>query len=299
MLSTLRRNNRRTAIKNTQIYLMLAPHLVFFWIFFLLPVISCVYLGFFDYNIFTLKFVGLKNYVFLVCDHPLFKKALLNTAIFAAVFIPLWLAKAVIIAGLLQQFRPRLQSFFKAAYYLPHVTSVVVISLVWLWLYNPEYGLCNYLLSIFGLQKIMWLGNPSIALYAVIFMQIMISGGASIVLISAAMAAVPQSLYDAAALDGASKSKIFFKITLPLIRPVLLYHIIIGLISSFQIFSNIYVMTKGGPQFSTLTIMYLIYETAFENYEFGLAAAQSVILATIIALISILQFKMFGENVEY
>ncbi len=278
---------------------MMLPHLVFFSVFFLIPAIWCVYLSFFKYDLFEKKFVMFQNYYELIFNHPLFYKAFVNTVIFAAVFTPIWLIKALIISALIQQYRLKIQTFFKAVFYLPHVTSAVVLSMVWLWIYNPEFGLLNYLLSILGINKVMWLGNPDIAIYSIIIMQILVSGGASIVLISASISSIPNHIYDAAKLDGASKFQIFFRITLPLIKPVILYHVIIGLIGSFQVFSNIYVMTKGGPQFSTLTVLYLIYETAFENYSFGLASAQSVILALIICGISVFQFKFFGENIEY
>ena len=285
--------------KNPTIYYMLMPHFIFFSIFFLIPVFWCIYLSFFEYDLFESRFVLFQNYIELIFRHPLFYKALKNTALFALIFTPLWLVKALIISALIQQYRLKIQAFFKAVFYLPHVTSAVVLSMVWLWIYNPEFGILNYMLSLLGIEKIMWLGNPDIAIYSIIFMQILISGGASIVLISASISSIPNHIYDAAKIDGASKTRIFFKITLPLIKPVILYHIIIGLIGSFQVFSNIYVMTKGGPQFSTLTVLYLIYETAFENYNFGLASAQSVILALIICLISVFQFKFFGENIEY
>ncbi len=278
---------------------MLIPHLVFFSVFFLAPVCWCVYLSFFEYDLFENRFILFQNYAQLIFRSPLFYKALKNTALFALIFTPLWLAKALIISALIQQYRLKIQTLFKAVFYLPHVTSAVVLSMVWLWIYNPEFGVLNYFLSLAGIEKIMWLGNPDIAIYSIILMQILISGGASIVLISASISSIPNHIYDAAKIDGASKTRIFFKITLPLIKPVILYHIIIGLIGSFQVFSNIYVMTKGGPQFSTLTVLYLIYETAFENYNFGLASAQSVILALIICLISVFQFKFFGENIEY
>lgn len=282
--------------KDKKIYLLILPHLLLFVIFFAAPVVQCVYLSFFKYNLLEKRYVGFSNYINLLTSHPLFFKSLKNTIYYAVIFVPLWMLKGIILSGIIQLFGDKLRSFFKAAYYLPHVTSAVVISMVWLWFYNPETGLFNQLLTATGLSKISWLGDPEIAMLSIIFMQIMISGGASIVIFSAAIESLPKSIFEAAALDGASKTRIYFQITLPLIKPVLLYQLIIGLIGSFQVFSNIYVMTKGGPQFSTLTILYLIYETAFENFNIGLAAAQSVILAVIIGIISVIQLKFFEEQ---
>jgi multiple sugar transport system permease protein len=278
---------------------MIAPHFLLFMIFFAVPVLWSIYLSLFDYNLFEKKFVLFSNFFKLLTEHPLFYKAMYNTVKYTLIFVPLWLIKALIIAGMIQGLGYRIQTFFKAVFYIPHVTSTVIIAMIWLWIYNPNYGILNYILSVFGMEKVLWLGNPEIALYSIIFMQLVVTGGSSIVLISAAISSIPKNIYEAARLDGASGIQIFFRITLPMLKPVILYHMIIGIIGGFQIFSNIYVMTKGGPQFSTLTVMYLIYETAFENYDFGMASAQSVILALIICFISILNFRFFNrENMK-
>ena len=285
--------------KDKKIYLLILPHFLLFFIFFAVPVIWCVYLSFFKYNLFEKQFILFANYITLLTNHPLFIKSLKNTFFYAVIFVPLWMIKGIVLSGIIQVFGQRLKTFFKASFYLPHVTSAVVISMVWLWFYNPEIGLFNHIITALGFSKISWLGDPEIAMLSIIFMQILISGGASVVIFAAAIESIPKSIFEAAEIDGASKIRIYFQITLPLIKPVLSYQLIIGLIGSFQVFSNIYVMTKGGPQFSTLTVLYLIYETAFETYDFGLAAAQSVILAVLIGIISVIQMKIFSDENKY
>jgi multiple sugar transport system permease protein len=192
-----------------------------------------------------------------------------------------------------------LQTFYKSAFYLPSVTSSIIISLIWLWIFNPSFGLLNAGLNLLGFDSVAWLGNTNTALIALIGMQVVMGGGSSIVLLSAALARIPRDLYEVAILDGASRGTVFRHIILPLIRPVLLYLVVTGTINTFQVFEVIYVMTQGGPQFATITVVYLIYQTAFQQFQLGLASAQAIVLFIVTLILAAIQFRWLGQNVEY
>jgi multiple sugar transport system permease protein len=171
--------------------------------------------------------------------------------------------------------------------------------MIWLWIYNPPFGLLNYLIRFLGIEQVAWLGNTRTAMPALIFMQVVMGGGSSIVLLSAAMNGIPTYLYEAAELDGARPAQVFFRVTLPLLRPTLLYLVVTGTINSFQVFTNVYLMTQGGPQFSTTTIVYMIYDTAFKQFQFGPASAMAMVLFALTAVLALVQFRWLGQEVEY
>lgn len=288
----------KRVLKARWAYFFILPNLLLYAVFFLLPVAWSMVLSFLDYQWWGIEFVGLANYTKVFKD-PIFWKAVVNTAYYTLGVVPLWLGKALIISAMIFPFRKPLQTFFKAAFYLPHVTSAVILSMIWLWIYNPPFGLLNYVLSFFGIDPVAWLGNTLTAMPSLILMQVVMGGGSSIVLISAAMNGIPTYLYEAAELDGARPVQVFFRITLPLLKPTLLYLVVTGTINSFQVFTNIYLMTRGGPQFATTTIVYMIYDTAFKQFQFGPASAMAMVLFVITAIFALVQFKWLGQEVEY
>lgn len=279
-------------------YVFVLPHSIVFIIFFLIPVAGTFALAFLDYRPNSISWVGLDNFR-AVFNDPLMLIALKNTAIFTVAVVSLWLGKALLIAYLLDPFSQSLQVFYKSAFYLPAVTSTVIISLVWLWLFNPSFGLFNAIMIGLGLEPVSWLGNTRTALPALIAMQVIMGGGSSIVLLSAALARIPKDYYEVALIDGASRGTIFRKIVLPLIRPTLLYLVVTGTINTFQVFESIYVMTQGGPQFATISVVYLIYQTAFQRFQLGVASAQAIVLFAITFILAAIQFRWLGQNVEY
>lgn len=279
-------------------YIFIAPSFVLFLIFFFVPVLGAAYLSLVRYTPLFTTWVGWENYREVLSD-PIFWISLRNNALYALGVVPLWLGKALVISALIYPLSPRVQSFFKSAFYLPHVTSAIIISMVWLWIYNPSFGLLNGLLRLVGLAPVNWLGSTSLALPAIIAMVVIMGGGSSIVLITASMGSIPTALYEAAALDGANRIQMFTRITVPLLRPIILYLVVIGTIGSFQVFENIYLMTQGGPQFATMTLVYLIWETAFVSFDFGQAAAQAMVLFAITFVLGVLQFRLLSSNVEY
>ncbi|HNS68144.1 MAG TPA: sugar ABC transporter permease [Mesotoga infera] len=293
-----KKNVLKEVWKNRSGYFFVLPHFVLFAVFFLVPVGWGMYLSMFRHNVFSQTFVWFDNYKRILSDW-LFLKALKNTFVYTFGVVPLWLGKALLVTVLIYPFRKSIQTFFKAAFYLPHVTSSVIISMIWLWVFNPNFGLLNYFMTRLGLDPVIWLGRSLTAMPSLIIMQVIMGGGSTIVLLSAAMASIPEYYFEAATLEGASSWAIFRKITIPLLKPTILYALVMGTIANFQTFSNIYIMTKGGPEFSTTTIAYLIYETAFKSYNLGLASAMSMVMFVILVVLGIIQFKWLGSNVEY
>ena len=283
---------------NLAAYLFLLPQLSVFLIFVVLPVVFALVLAFMDYRPTRLSFVGFDNFRRVFTD-PLMGIALRNTSIFTVGVVVFWLGKALLIAYLIDPLSKSLQTFFKSAFYLPTVTSGVIISLIWLWIFNPTFGLLNAIMNVFGFENVAWLGNPNTALASLIGMQVIMGGGSSIVLLSAALARIPRDLYEVAILDGATRGQMFRNIIIPLIKPVLLYLVVTGTINTFQVFESIYIMTQGGPQFATITLVYRIYTTAFQQFNLGLASAQAIVLFAFTFLLAWIQFRWLGQNVEY
>lgn len=280
-------------------YLFILAPVLLFLVFTLYPVLSALVMSFQKYNIMNSTWVGLDNYERLVKDDT-FWKSIRNTLIFTVGTVPVNILITFVLSYFIFQMKSKWQTFFKATLYLPAVASGVTISIVWLAIFDPtDSGLLNRFLSLFGLDPVIWLGQSGTALFSLILMNWLGSHGAGIILYLAAMGGIPKSLYEAADIDHASGWTQFSKITWPLLKPTTLYLLVTGVITSFQVFISVYLMTQGGPNFATTTIAYLIYETAFKFYEFGLASAQSFVLAVIIIVISVIQFKYFSSDIEY
>lgn len=280
-------------------YLFILAPVLLFLIFTLYPVLTALVMSFQKYNIMNSTWVGLDNYERLVKDET-FWKSIKNTVIFTVGTVPVNILITFVLSYFIFQMKSKWQTFFKATLYLPAVASGVTISIVWLAIFDPtDSGLLNRFLGFFGLDPVIWLGQSGTALFSLILMNWLGSHGAGIILYLAAMGGIPNSLYEAADIDHASGWTQFSRITWPLLKPTTLYLLVTGVITSFQVFISVYLMTQGGPNFATTTIAYLIYETAFKFYEFGLASAQSFVLAVIIIVISVIQFKYFSSDIEY
>lgn len=277
--------------KNLPAYLFLFPKLILFIAFIAIPVVWAFILSFQEYKIFGSEWVGLDNYI-KVFQSEAFFIALKNTFLFTVVTVPFNVVSALIIASLIYPLGKLSQSFFRAAFYLPTVTSMVIVAMVWRWMYNTDFGIFNYILGWFGVDSINWLGQSSSALWALIIMQCLIPFGVGIILYLASMGSISESLYEAATIDGANSIQKWIHITLPLLKPSTLYLVLLSTIGSFQVFTQIIMMTGGGPGSATETLVHLIYKTGFRDFEFGLAAAQSVVLFFIILLFSIIQFRV-------
>lgn len=277
--------------KHLPAYLFLLPKLILFIAFIAIPVVWAFILSFQEYKIFGSEWVGLENYI-KVFQSEAFYIALKNTFLFTLVTVPFNVISALLIASLIHPLGKLSQSFFRAAFYLPTVTSMVIIAMVWRWMYDTEFGLFNYILGWFGMDPLNWLGQSSSALWALIIMQCLIPFGVGIILYLASMGSISESLYEAATIDGASTMQKWYHITLPLLKPTTLYLVLLSTIGSFQVFTQIIMMTGGGPGSATETLVHLIYKTGFRDFEFGFAAAQSVVLFFIILLFSVIQFRV-------
>ena len=270
-------------------YLFLLPSLIFFVGFVVVPMVMCVVYSFLDMglDVSSATFIGLGNYIEMFQD-KVFLKGLLNTAIIVVVAVPTVTAFSLWVSSAIYQMKPVSRSFFRCVFYLPVVTGTVAVTVVWKWMFNTYNGLIN---QVFGTST-NWLGNEMTAIWCIILILFTTSIGQPIVLYVAALGNVDQSLIEAAEVDGATKLQVFWKIKWPQILPTTLYILVITTINSFQCFALIQLLTSGGPNNATTTIMYYIFDTAYKYQRFGYANAMGVILAIIIAIVSAIQFKV-------
>ena len=277
-------------------YLFLLPSLFFFITFVIVPMFICIYTSFFDSNMGKDTqdvFIGLANYKELLHDE-IFLGALKNTLIIVVVSVPVVCVFSLWVASAIYDMKPALTSFYRVVFYLPVVTGSVAVTVVWKWMFNNYYGIFNYLSQGVGLtdQNINWLGDARYALWCIILILFTTSVGQPIVLYVSALGNVDQSLVEAAEVDGATNTQVFWKIKWPQIMPTTLYILVITTINSFQCFALIQLLTSGGPNHSTDTIMYYIYYTAFKLYRYGYGNAMGVVLMILIALLSAVQFRL-------
>ena len=281
-------------------YLFMLPSLIFFVGFVVIPMVLCVYTSFFDSNMNQNTpdvFIGLANYVELWKD-PVFLKALKNTFVIVFVSVPVVCIFSLWVASAIYRMKDSIMSLFRIIFYLPVVTGSVAVTVVWKWIYNNYYGVLNYLLKGMGVidQNINWLGDQRFALWGIIIILLTTSVGQPIVLYVSALGNVDATLVEAAEVDGATDLQSFWKIRWPLIMPTTLYILVITTINSFQCFALIQLLTSGGPNYATETVMYYIYYTAFKLYRFGYGNAMGVILAIFIGLLSAVQFRLAKEK---
>jgi len=264
------------------------------------PIVRVLQLSFVEYIVRNgeQRWTGFNNYERIFSDE-LFYLALRNTFVYTLLVVPLALLIALGLAYLIHPLGTKAQTFFKAAFYLPGVVSSVVLALVWAWLYSADFGLLNYLLSLVGIDPVLWLGDTRFALPAVALLTIASGLGVPLLLLLAAMGNIPDDYYEAAEIDGANRLRQFWSVTLPLLKPTVLYLLIVMTIGSFQVFDTVYLMTNGGPSYSTTTLVFLIYESAFRFFDFGLASAQAVVLFTLVVVLAIVQFRLLAGDVEY
>lgn len=281
-------------------YLFLLPALAFFFTFVLYPMLKGVYLSLFKFRGRSEKFVGFDNYQSLI-QNEVFLKSLKNTLLITAIAVPIVIVFALFVAMNIYNKSSGVRSFFRGVFYIPAISSVVSVTVVWAWIYHPQYGILNHVLKSVNIieSNVDWLGSNSTALFAIIAILITTSVGQPIILYVAALGNVPKDCIEASTMDGANKWTVFSKIIWPLIMPTTLYIVVVTTINSFQIFALIQLLTAGGPNYGTSTVMYLVYETAITQGRFGMASAMGVILAILIGLVSLIQFKFFSTDVEY
>ena len=280
-------------------YAFILVSMIAFGVFTLYPVISAVETSFLKYKPFGSEFIGLKNYQ-ETFSSSLFYKTVLNTLEYTVVVVPLSLLMAFAISIMILPFSKKTQSVFKSMYYLPGIASGVALSVVWLWIYDSSpTGLMNQVFTFLRLPTQNWLSSSKTSMISLMFMALMSGQGSNIIIYIAALLGIDNSYFEAAELDGATFMQKVRYIVFPLVKPTTLFLLVTGVIGSFQVFMNAFMMTGGGPDNSTTMIGLLIYKNAFEYSKYGLACAQAILLAIVIAIISLAQFKMMGVDVEY
>jgi multiple sugar transport system permease protein len=297
--SSMQRQKRQDALAG---WLFIGPALFFFSVFTIFPVLFGVFLSLFKINITTLDnrtFVGLDNFPKVLGSED-FQIALGNTGRFSFFVVTIQTVLALLLAVAVNQ-KIKGKTFFRTAFFFPSISSSVVISIIFLWLFN-KFGLLNYFLSLVGINGPVWVDDPKTALPSIMGLNIWTTSGTFMVIYLAALQDIPAQLYEAAAVDGATAIQKFFRITVPLLAPTTFFIVTLGIIGTFQVFDQAFVISagSGGPEKSTLTIVFYIYQQAFkERNGMGVAAAASVILFCIIFALTLIQRRFFKTEQNY
>ena len=288
--------------RNAAAYVFLTPALIVIGVFFLLPIAASLVLSLTDFDIYSIasaqnaRFLGLGNYSRLLHTSD-FWTALGNTLYFAVVGGPLSIAASLGAALLLNHKLVRFRSFFRTVYFAPFVTTLVAVAIVWKYLYHPQYGVLNYILGAFGVKPIDWLGNPHWAMPAIILVAVWKNFGYNMLIFIAGLQIIPQELYEAAHLDGASAWQRFRHVTLPMLAPTLVFVSVITMIGYFQLFAEPYVMTRGGPLRATTSIVLLMYEEGFRWWRMGYAASLAFVLFAVVLGATLVQLRLQRSEV--
>lgn len=296
--SPARRKNTRKSLAASETfwgYTFLAPVIIGFLVFTAIPVVVSLYYSLTNFDgILPPKWVGLENYTSLFTNGE-FGHALLNSLYFTLGTVPVGAFLSLLVAMLLNQ-KIRGQSLYRSAFFIPVIVSYVSVAMVWQWMYNQDYGLINSFLGSLGLPQPPWLASEAWAMPSVIIMSIWKGLGFSSVILLAGLQGISPSMYEAAEVDGANAFQRFRHITLPLIRPTMMFVLLTSMINSLQAFDQIYIMTSGGPGRATEVVCYLIYMNAFQYFKQGYASAMAYILFIIIFVASIVQLKVSEKN---
>jgi len=278
-------------------YAFLAPWLAGFCVFVAGPMVASAVLAFTDYNVITpLRWVGLANFETLADDRR-FYISLYNTAYYTFLGVPAQLAVAMAMALILNT-RVRFTNLFRSAYYIPTITPVVASIYLWVWMFNFDYGLINAFLRLGGLPPVNWLWDPNVAKLSIIIFSLT-RVGTQMIIFLAALQGVPEELYESAAIDGATNLRQFWHVTVPMISPLVFLNLVLGIISSFQVFTVAYIATKGGPVDSTLFYVLYLYHHGFQNFRMGFASAMAWVLFGVILVFTAIQFRMSRHWVYY
>lgn len=294
--SGLTRKFRKKSLKYDRIaYLFILPFFLVFSYFYFIPAFQVILDSFTDYDLFTSRnFVGLANYQALLTDDK-FMQSVQNTFLYTIFTLFPTLALGLLLASLANSALIK-SKISRMLIFMPHVVSMVAVSMIWIFLYEPTNGIFNGILRAFGLQEYNYLLDPNMALPCLIVMGIWKGVGYNMVIFLSGLKSIPEQYYEAAKLDGSSALHTFFRITLPLLSPTTSFLLITGLISSFNVFEQVNIMTSGGPLYRTTTIVHQIYLNGFSQYKLGYASAMSVVLLVIIMIISAVNFKLTQEK---
>ncbi|MBN3524021.1 carbohydrate ABC transporter permease [Paenibacillus apiarius] len=291
---------RRRLWESIRPYLYIGPALVFLTLFFYYPMLSVFTLSFFDWTLLDLSnrsWYGLANYSELFQD-PDFAHVLANTAIYTVATVGLGLLLALLLALWLNRSSRRF-GLLQGMLFSPHIISLVSISILWLWIMDPQYGLLNTILDAIGVSGLKWLADPSTALPSLILVALWKGVGYNMIVLIAGLQSIPREIHEAAMLDNVSRWRVTWRITIPLLSPSLFFLLIMNTISSFQVFDTISIMTQGGPVNSTNMLVYYIYEQGMDFFNGGYAAAGSVVLLAAVGLVTLAHFALLSRRVHY
>lgn len=293
-----RKTAKAKAGKSFLPYLMISPSLIIFLIFSVIPLFYMIVISFYKWNMISkMKFINVKNYLTMFKSKD-FWNALWNTIRYMGMMVPTTIILALLLAVYLKR-NTRINKFIQTVMFMPNVVSLVSVSFIWLWIMNERTGLLNFVLSWFGHGAVNWLGAKETAMLSLVIVSVWKSLGYFVLILVAALQSVPKYLYEAAALDKASRLQVFFKITLPMISPTLFYLTLVGLIGSFKVFESVQLMTGGGPVNSTTTLVHEIYLEGFVFYKTGYSAAMSVVLMILVGTLTFIYFTVLQRRVHY
>jgi multiple sugar transport system permease protein len=289
------------ARQNRAGWAFVVPALALIGVFFFVPVLAGLFLSFTDFDVYaigrpdTARFMGLENYR-QVLANPLFWQALGNTFLFVILGGPLSVLTSLVAALLVSAKRVRYPGLFRSIFFMPVVTTLVAVAIVWRYLYHPQYGLLNWALGAVGIHPVDWLGDPHWAMFAIILMAVWKNFGYNMLIFIAGLQSIPEDLYEAAHLDGAGSWAQFRHVTLPSLAPTFLFVGVMTMLGNFQLFAEPYVMTQGGPLKATTTVVLLMYEEGFRWWRMGTAAALAFVLFVIMFLGTLIQMRLQGER---
>ncbi|WP_284139122.1 MULTISPECIES: sugar ABC transporter permease [unclassified Virgibacillus] len=290
------KNNMHALKRNLTGYLFISPQLLFFMVFLVYPIFEGIRLSLYKINYGNMTFIGFDNYKALFQDEVFIKSAV-NTVVFVICIVALTVVFALFVASAIFDKNAKYVSFIRGSYYIPVMVSMVVMSMIWSFLLNPSNGLIPFLARQMELPVVNFLGDKDLVLPVIIFVTFATNVGQAIILYIAAMIGVPRDIFEAAEVDGASRIRVIFKILIPLVKPTTIYIIIINIINVLKIFVVIQLLTGGGPNNASTTLMYFLYNNAFKYNQLGIASSVGVIMFAIAMVLSIPQLRaMFKTN---
>lgn len=280
-------------------YLFVAPAVVILAIFWVYPILNMGYLSLFKWDLISpkMQFVGLQNFQALFADQQ-FWQTFVNTVIYTLFVVGLGVTLGLFVAVYLKE-HTKTNGFIQAVIFSPYVVSLASVALLWMWIMNKDYGLLNSILGFFDIGAVDWLGDSHVALVSLILISVWKSVGYDALILVSAIQGIPAHLYEAARLDQASPWTTFRKITLPMISPTLFFLVVVDAIASLKVFETIQIMTAGGPQNATNTLVFSLYQYGFQFNKVGYAAAIGVVLLALIAVFAIVYFKLLSNRVHY
>ncbi|AEE97191.1 carbohydrate ABC transporter permease [Mahella australiensis] len=298
MNDVIKSNNKKHTLGNDNLagYIMIAPFYVFMLIFVLVPIIINIFLSFTNYNFTSGRFIGFDNYINIFTD-DIARISFRNTIVYTLFNLPITMVLSMLLANLMNS-KIKGISIYRTTLFLPHAVSMVAVSMIWIWIYDPMNGYLNNLLKLFGIQGRQWLYDPNTALGSIIAMSIWKTTGYYMIIYLAGLQGIPSQLYEAATIDGAGSIQKFRHITVPMLRPITFFIFVTGMIQNFNVFEQVNVMTGGGPMNSTTTIMHQIYIRAFNDYLMGYSAALSVILLIVVSAITLINLKYGSQGTD-